>query len=291
MNKYGLGHFIIFLALILSTHFTFRANDWLGQTFLLLYLPVTFGLFYLIKCFKFIIKPDFVKAKLSAVIFLNYLLITMKLDYSYYNLIVCLLIIVLNGLLIYTLREFSRSKLGTIAALTLALVTLLSFTPDELIFKFINRSDDKINWREDISWSHFKGEIDSEKDNFSASIKSSTVWRINRAYNYPPAISISKMDMSKSWSRAKYQTDNLLNHEQGHFNITEINRRLAMDSIKKVWMSNQIEPIDSIITYYSNQRLDMQAKYDEDSDHFANKEGQIKWDKLISKKLDSLKVN
>ena len=86
MNKYGLGHFIFFLTLILSSHFIFRANDWLGQTLLLLYLPATFGLFYLINCFQFIAKSDLVKAKLAAVIFLNYLLITIKLDYSFYNL-------------------------------------------------------------------------------------------------------------------------------------------------------------------------------------------------------------
>jgi hypothetical protein len=287
MNKYGIGHFIYFLALTLITHFIFRANDWLGQTLLLLYLPVIFGLFYFAKFLKFTFKEDNVRAKLSIGIFLNYLFITLKLDYTYYNFLACFLVILINGLIVFKLKNIVRTKLGTISVLTLSLISILLITPDTLIFKFINRSDNNVSWSQNIKWNYFKGEIDKNPDEWAARIYSSTVWRINKAYNYPPAVSIAKMDMKKSWSVKKHQNDYLLNHEQGHFNVTEIHRRLAMDSIKSLDLIKSHD-IDSIIFYFASKKAELQKVYDKESDHGVITESQKKWDKLISNKLDSL---
>lgn len=287
MNIYGIGHFIFFLALTLVPHFIFRANDWLGQTLLLLYLPLIFGLFYLMRVLKFTFKTKFEEAKISLVIFFNYLFVSLKLDYTYYNIVACILIIIINGLILLKLKSLIKTKLGTIALLTLILVVILSITPDTLIFKFINRSDNKVSWSQDIKWDYFRGKIDKDPDTWAARIYSSSVWRVNKAYNYPPAVSIAKMDMEKSWSVKKHQNDYLLNHEQGHFNVTEIHRRLAMDSIKSLELFKSHD-IDSIIFYFASKKAELQKIYDKESDHGVITKSQKEWDKLISNKLDSL---
>jgi len=56
------------------------------------------------------------------------------------------------------------------------------------------------------------------------------------------------MNIVYSATRIDKQSDELLNHEQGHFNLTEINRRLTMDSIKKNWLNKTVLN-DSIVEY------------------------------------------
>ena len=287
MNKYGIGYFLFFIALTLITHFVFKANGWLGYLILLLYLPLVFGLIYFIKAFIFLIKSDFIKTKLSLLIFLNYLIVSLKLDYTYYNLIFCLLVILLNFMFLFSFRSLISSKLGTILMLSLSLIILLAATPDTLIFKFINRKNDQIAWNNNINWKCFKGEADKDNKVFGASIYSFSVWRINKVMNYPQAISIAKMDMVKSWNAKKHETDYLLNHEQGHFNLTEIYRRLAMDSIKslKMFKNHDVKPI---IFHFKIKLKKIHDIYDKETDHSLIRESQLKWDNMIANKLDSL---
>ena len=91
----------------------------------------------------------------------------------------------------------------------------------------------------------------------------------------------------RSWKRIEQPSDYLLNHELGHFNLTEIYRRLAMDSIKSLPLF-KIHNIDSIVSHFSSKKAELQKIYDKETDHSLIKESQKEWDKSISEKLNSL---
>ena len=100
-----------------------------------------------------------------------------------------------------------------------------------------------------------------------------------------------KFDKNKSWSKPKEQTDNLLNHEQGHFNIYEIYGRMIMKQITESKVLNDPEFSEKIEKLFRKSFSDLQKfqrEYDDETNHSKDPEKQEEWNKNLKNKLNSL---
>ncbi|MEJ6793268.1 MAG: hypothetical protein QNK89_11205 [Lacinutrix sp.] len=154
----------------------------------------------------------------------------------------------------------------------------------------------EIPWQENhkLEWADFKGEPDQGCDSvvvtasgitFSYSIEKSRGVGITGfktkvfAHFYP----------EYSWCKKAEIDASILNHEQLHFNITELNVRCFREKIATLKASNLIEKELSQAHEKANTNLQtMQNLYDTESNNSINSEGQEKWVAFVAKELKRL---
>lgn len=150
-----------------------------------------------------------------------------------------------------------------------------------------------IEWSENVKldWEDFKGEQDPEERHiayteYALKLRYSTDALLN---NFVFKVNCN-FDRQSSWKK-KGVTENLLQHEKGHFDIAEIHARLLrkqLSEIKKFDMTMRQK-----INIMKNQSLincDAQQKqYDKETEHSKNIEKQKLWEIEIKKELDKLK--
>ncbi len=103
------------------------------------------------------------------------------------------------------------------------------------------------------------------------------------------------MDRSKSWVVPDQKTPELLNHEQKHFDLNEVYRRLLDAELQKLVCKleatgNTKEEAEEKLGRMLNEVFDkfnkkcgeVQEQYDKETDHGRNAEKQREWDKKIS---------
>lgn len=147
-----------------------------------------------------------------------------------------------------------------------------------------------ILWKEGnkLSWGDFKGKPDA-----SSSKKANTSSEISIALQVKNKVAFvgitTCFNKNNSWVK-EIKTDYLLNHEQVHFDITELWARKFREKIKdKVFplasFQNEISAIRSEI-FKGNK--DMQDIYDKETNHSVVAASQKKWEKKIAEDLQKL---
>lgn len=96
-----------------------------------------------------------------------------------------------------------------------------------------------------------------------------------------------KLDSIKSWAKKDKVTDELLIHEQGHFNIGILCMREILQVYKqtKFTKSNFNATIQNIFDVTLKKYNEMGVKYDEETEHFNNKKQQEKWNLFFAENL------
>lgn len=95
---------------------------------------------------------------------------------------------------------------------------------------------------------------------------------------------------SKTRSWGKYKTNYILQHEQGHFDITEIFARKLAKEIKQYKFDPRKyqEDLGKIYKKVMDEKEEYQNKYDAETDFSRNKEKQAEWLKKIDDELEYL---
>ena len=90
----------------------------------------------------------------------------------------------------------------------------------------------------------------------------------------------------KSWGLLK--TDYILAHEQGHFDITEIYARKLYQALSQYEFSRKTyrKDVNEIYRSIVQEKENMQAAYDSESDHSRNRRLQYEWLEKIDLLLD-----
>ena len=176
-------------------------------------------------------------------------------------------------------------------------MTLLLFAYIQSLILFnlgFNQSTEMIFWREDLklSWSDFKGKPQSESP-YEAMTASGIeyAYQVNnrngeltftfkvRAYFNP----------TTSWVKPSSRTDELLAHEQVHFDISELHARILTKKLENTgFTENYKEEIDSIYQSVISKRSKMQELYDKETDHSRHLDIQNKWILQVESQLDNL---
>jgi predicted secreted Zn-dependent protease len=139
-----------------------------------------------------------------------------------------------------------------------------------------------------LVWDDFKARPDVGSPNAALT---STAIKFNFSYgNSSLKYHIScQFDKNLSWGRVK--NDYILSHEQGHFDIAEINaRRLNRELQGYTVGTTETISKDLNAIYQKNMRelRDMQTLYDSETDFSRNPEKQAEWLKKIKTTLKEL---
>ena len=140
-----------------------------------------------------------------------------------------------------------------------------------------------------LSWNDFKGEPDPHSPN--AALTSSNI-NIEFGYNeegFQYSIKCS-FDQNRSWVRIK--TNEVLAHEQGHFDIAEIFAR-KLNKMMKAYRFNAKTASTDLNRLYEDvmkQHRQTQTQYDQETDYSRNKPNQEEWLKKIAGDLKGLEA-
>jgi hypothetical protein len=140
-----------------------------------------------------------------------------------------------------------------------------------------------------LTWDDFKASPDPASSN--AALTNSS---INVEFGYDDLelqYSIKcRFDKTKSW--VKIRNNEILAHEQGHFDMAELHARKLNKALKEYrfnakTVSEDVNRIyDSIMTMHHAA----QSEYDKETDFSRNKEKQVLWQKKIADELQQLKT-
>ncbi len=195
----------------------------------------------------------------------------------------------------------------------LLLILLFSFTlltsviAQEYAFGF---GENTLRWDENrkLTWGDFQGFT------FASPYNAATSWNVpfeyywessNEGCNYKfsKILATANFEKSKSWVKRGQEADWLLNHEQGHFDMAQIfaeefNERAQSELMGKEFscpgginnsnaINNQARnQVQSIFSQEHQKALQMNSRYDTETNHGMNNNKQIEWDKKIQSLLD-----
>ena len=96
-----------------------------------------------------------------------------------------------------------------------------------------------------------------------------------------------ELDSKLTWVKKGKETDYLLKHEQGHFDIAILLSREILKQVADAHFtkSNFQTGINKIVTTVAEKYRKMGIDYDEETDHSKNTSAQEKWDTFLEKAL------
>jgi hypothetical protein len=153
------------------------------------------------------------------------------------------------------------------------------------------QQEDVILWNKNqrLSWKDFTGLAD-EKSSYYAATFASIRYRYQysstgKVYNVKFEV-YSYFTKSKSWSKKERQSVALLQHEQLHFDITELYARKLKEELERnKYTENYKSEIAEIFNIKKRELKQMEDKYDEETNHSQNKEKQQEWENYVAKEL------
>jgi Tfp pilus assembly protein PilV len=154
-----------------------------------------------------------------------------------------------------------------------------------------NSQCDSITWKAErkLSWNDFRGE-----PVLSTAIAAKTHYNFSRTWNARgftlTTSMVSYFSPCLSWSKNK-NSENLLAHEQGHFDLAEYFRRLYYKRITEATYSpSTIQAVmRDVYRDVLKQSELMQQAYDNETMHSLKKEAQQQWLIKIADLLDSMR--
>jgi hypothetical protein len=142
---------------------------------------------------------------------------------------------------------------------------------------------------EPLKWSDFQGEPNTYSK--TAALTSSGIQLAKtKSGDSLYFIINSYFDKRKSWVNSGVKNDYILNHEQGHFTISEIHARRLRKALLNPQFKGSIDD-NSISSLYKKQIKELnqnQELYDLETNHSINKEMQQRWDSTLSDELKDL---
>jgi len=138
-----------------------------------------------------------------------------------------------------------------------------------------------------LSWEDYKGKPGGYAD--AAAITSTALGMEYHLRGSKLSFKITcRFSKNKSWG--KHRTEYILQHEQGHFDITEIfARKLAKELLAyKVKRKTLEQDIADIYNRVMREKEEFQDRYDEGTDYSRNNRKQAEWLQKIEKELEDL---
>ena len=148
------------------------------------------------------------------------------------------------------------------------------------------QDEDFVEWSptKRLTWDDYLAKPSSSSD--AAAITSTALgleYHVrNNALTYKITCKFSK---TRSWG--KYKTDYILEHEQGHFDITEIFARKLENALREYDFNPKKfkSDLDQIYREIMEKKEELQNQYDVETDYSRNKEKQAEWLKKIQREL------
>ncbi|MEO1434954.1 MAG: DUF922 domain-containing protein [Bacteroidota bacterium] len=147
---------------------------------------------------------------------------------------------------------------------------------------------DLLDWEtRNLVWTDFKGK--AHYGGWEAAVTSYKIgYRLSyRGWGYPRVDVFCQFIKSQSWVRRDAMTDDILKHEQKHFDLAEVYARKMRKAVREAdlrdYPGRYIERrVEEIYQDIWNECSDMQDQYDHETRHGLEEEEQAIWDQHIS---------
>lgn len=166
-----------------------------------------------------------------------------------------------------------------------------------MLFCVVN--DTAIEWNDSLklTWSHFKGHPDENKEAVAVTASGITfgysLGETNGSYTRFSANVKAHFYPEESWYKPNRVNDTVLAHERLHFDITEWHVRELRKQFASVQVSQNIqEELEALYQKASLKLRATQQRYDAETDHSVNVAEQLRWQKVVAielKKLEEFK--
>lgn len=148
---------------------------------------------------------------------------------------------------------------------------------------------DTINWSPEykLTWQDFQGPIDRSSKGVAAT-HSGLISSASLSPDNTVTITVRSVFLrSSSWVKPEGRTADILRHEQGHFDITEIYARRANAAFRKHTFTrkNFNKDISRIFNTYVEESNRLQQQYDLETNHSINEVRQKEWNEKIAQWL------
>jgi len=151
--------------------------------------------------------------------------------------------------------------------------------------------EEKIEWTEgyNLQWIDFKATT-ALGTGFVASTSSGITYSYSfREVNGKKNIKINvvcNFYPQKSWYRKKDASNYILKHEQTHFDISELYKRIFKKRIDATQFSDNMKKELEVLFYQTeDERVAMQRKFDSEADHSKNKKKELEWETYVAQQL------
>jgi hypothetical protein len=149
-----------------------------------------------------------------------------------------------------------------------------------------------LSWNESkrLEWNDFSGQT-NDSSKFDAEVFAEVRYRYN--FKNPDDFHfdvVANFNKNISWSRKQHQSQDLLKHEQLHFDIAEVYARKMKEMFDNYRYTENFS--EEIVLLFNEKKLEyhaMQKQYDEETDHSLNKEKQTEWEVYVREELNRLK--
>ena len=153
--------------------------------------------------------------------------------------------------------------------------------------------ESKIIWEKEkpLKWEDFKGKHDANEELHAFTYTEIKLKSL--VHSSPDSMKFCiecTFDRTKSSVMKGKETDSLLKHEQGHFDLGEIYARMMRKKIKATifTQADLSKSMSMIYKLYFEMYEKEQDKYDTETNHSMDGEKQTLWNKNIQKRLDEL---
>jgi len=154
---------------------------------------------------------------------------------------------------------------------------------------FIQPNNSLIPWStaRKLTWSDFKGDPDPHSPN--AALTSSNI-NIEFGFNNTGFQYSIRCVFDKTRSWVRIPTDDVLAHEQGHFDIAETYARRLNKALAAYHFNAQTvsKDVNDVYANLMKEHRQTQIQYDQETDYSRNKPRQAEWLKKIAADLKSL---
>lgn len=164
-----------------------------------------------------------------------------------------------------------------------------------LLVHFANAQDKELPWREGFKLTYTDFEAIPNGNHPYAAITYSGM-----SYGFNAEVVNGKVAVNydvkcffvanKSWMKMHLADENLLAHEQLHFDITELYaRKLRQELSKMTFTENVKSEIRQVYEKCHKEKKAYQNAYDEETNHSKRRAKQLEWEIKVAKELNEVK--
>ncbi len=173
------------------------------------------------------------------------------------------------------------------------IISLFTFTSGTALSQKIFINGNESNGK--LKWADFTGKVD-KKSTFNAFTSYKYKTNFGGIQAKGDSIIINgfevtlELDQPNSWAKTEKVTDELLEHEQGHFNLGILTMKEIIERVNqsKFTKDNFQNSIQKIMNEVSLKYREMGVKYDEETNHSIDKEQQQNWNIFFKSMLPEL---
>jgi hypothetical protein len=161
-----------------------------------------------------------------------------------------------------------------------------------ILFSFTQHDSAVLIWRADrlLTWDDFNGK--PEKRFAAASTHYDVLKHIHKDDEKNATVKIEAVFFrNRSWKKKEWINDEVLAHEQKHFDIVELYARKLRKALSETAFKNLNDlekKLEALYDKYDKEMDVYQDKYDEETDGSMNGDQQRAWNKKIMKEINEL---